>query len=110
MAHAIFFYVFSTIAIISAIMVTASKNTVHSVFFSRNISPRPELFPCWAELVSLEAATYAMTDGAQPRQPHGWRVDLQVLQEHAQDAVRPEAWIVHVQQEAQPPQVFHQQG
>ena len=33
MAHAIFFYVFSPIAIISAIMVTASKNTVHSVFF-----------------------------------------------------------------------------
>ena len=33
MAHAIFFYVFSTLAIISAIMVTASKNTVHSVFF-----------------------------------------------------------------------------
>ncbi len=33
MAHAIFFYFFSTIAIISAIMVTASKNTVHSVFF-----------------------------------------------------------------------------
>ena len=33
MAHAIFFYVFSTIAIISAIMVTVSKNTVHSVFF-----------------------------------------------------------------------------
>ena len=33
MAHAIFFYVFSLIAIISAIMVTASKNTVHSVFF-----------------------------------------------------------------------------
>jgi len=33
MAHAIFFYVFSSIAIISAIMVTASKNTVHSVFF-----------------------------------------------------------------------------
>ena len=33
MAHAIFFYVFSAIAIISAIMVTASKNTVHSVFF-----------------------------------------------------------------------------
>ena len=33
MAHAIFFYIFSTIAIISAIMVTASKNTVHSVFF-----------------------------------------------------------------------------
>ncbi len=32
-AHAIFFYVFSIIAIISAIMVTASKNTVHSVFF-----------------------------------------------------------------------------
>ena len=32
-AHAIFFYVFSTIAIVSAIMVTASKNTVHSVFF-----------------------------------------------------------------------------
>jgi NADH-quinone oxidoreductase subunit J len=33
MAHTIFFYVFSTIAIISAIMVTVSKNTVHSVFF-----------------------------------------------------------------------------
>ena len=32
-AHAIFFYIFSLIAIISAIMVTASKNTVHSVFF-----------------------------------------------------------------------------
>jgi len=33
MAHAIFFYIFSAIAIISAIMVTTSKNTVHSVFF-----------------------------------------------------------------------------
>tara|TARA_B100000579_G_scaffold377083_1_gene342928 strand:- start:124 stop:756 length:633 start_codon:yes stop_codon:yes gene_type:complete len=32
-AHSIFFYTFSVIAIISAIMVTASKNTVHSVFF-----------------------------------------------------------------------------
>jgi len=32
-AHAIFFYIFSTIAIISAIMLTVSKNTVHSVFF-----------------------------------------------------------------------------
>ena len=32
-AHSIFFYVFSIIAVISAIMVTASKNTVHSVFF-----------------------------------------------------------------------------
>ena len=32
-AHAIFFYIFSAIAIISAIMVTVSKNTVHSVFF-----------------------------------------------------------------------------
>ena len=32
-AHSIFFYTFSIIAIISAIMVTASKNTVHSVFF-----------------------------------------------------------------------------
>jgi len=32
-AHAIFFYIFSIIAIISAIMVTVSKNTVHSVFF-----------------------------------------------------------------------------
>ena len=32
-AHAIFFYLFSLIAIVSAIMVTASKNTVHSVFF-----------------------------------------------------------------------------
>ena len=32
-AHAIFFYKFSIIAVVSAIMVTASKNTVHSVFF-----------------------------------------------------------------------------
>ena len=32
-AHSIFFYTFSLIAIISAIMVTASKNKVHSVFF-----------------------------------------------------------------------------
>ena len=32
-AHAIFFYTFSVIAVISAIMVTVSKNTVHSVFF-----------------------------------------------------------------------------
>ena len=32
-AHSIFFYFFSIIAVISAIMVTASKNTVHSVFF-----------------------------------------------------------------------------
>ena len=31
--HAIFFYTFSLIAVISAIMVTVSKNTVHSVFF-----------------------------------------------------------------------------
>jgi NADH-quinone oxidoreductase subunit J len=33
LAHSIFFYSFSLIAIISAIMVTVSKNTVHSVFF-----------------------------------------------------------------------------
>jgi NADH-quinone oxidoreductase subunit J len=33
LAHAIFFYIFSLIAIVSAIMVTVSKNTVHSVFF-----------------------------------------------------------------------------
>ncbi len=32
-AHAVFFYFFSFIAIISAIMVTAARNTVHSVFF-----------------------------------------------------------------------------
>ena len=32
-AHSIFFYIFSFVAIFSAIMVTASKNTVHSVFF-----------------------------------------------------------------------------
>jgi NADH-quinone oxidoreductase subunit J len=32
-APSIFFYTFSIIAIISAIMVTTSKNTVHSVFF-----------------------------------------------------------------------------
>jgi len=33
MAHALFFYTFSLIAVFSAIMVTISKNTVHSVFF-----------------------------------------------------------------------------
>jgi NADH-quinone oxidoreductase subunit J len=33
LAHATFFYIFSLVAIISAIMVTVSKNTVHSVFF-----------------------------------------------------------------------------
>ena len=32
-AHAIFFYTFCIIDVVSAIMVTASKNTVHSVFF-----------------------------------------------------------------------------
>ena len=32
-AHTIFFYFFSIIAVFSAIMVIASKNTVHSVFF-----------------------------------------------------------------------------
>ena len=32
-AHSVFFYIFSLIAIISAVMVTVSKNTVHSVFF-----------------------------------------------------------------------------
>ena len=32
-AHTIFFYFFSVIAVFSAIMVIASKNTVHSVFF-----------------------------------------------------------------------------
>ena len=32
-SHSIFFYTFSLIAIFSAIMVIASKNTVHSVFF-----------------------------------------------------------------------------
>ena len=32
-AHSIFFYFFSTIAVISAMVVTVSKNTVHSVFF-----------------------------------------------------------------------------
>ena len=31
--HSIFFYIFSLIAIFSAIMVVVSKNTVHSVFF-----------------------------------------------------------------------------
>jgi NADH-quinone oxidoreductase subunit J len=33
LAHSLFFYFFSLIAIVSAIMVTVSKNTVHSVFF-----------------------------------------------------------------------------
>ena len=32
-AHAFFFYFFSFVAVVSAIMVTVSKNTVHSVFF-----------------------------------------------------------------------------
>ena len=31
--HSIFFYIFSIIAVFSAIMMTVSKNTVHSVFF-----------------------------------------------------------------------------
>ena len=31
--HSIFFYIFSIIAVFSAIMVTVSRNTVHSVFF-----------------------------------------------------------------------------
>jgi len=33
LAHSLFFYFFSTIAIFSAMMVTISKNTVYSVFF-----------------------------------------------------------------------------
>jgi len=33
LGHSIFFYTFSFIAIVSAIMLTVSKNTVHSVFF-----------------------------------------------------------------------------
>ena len=33
LAHSIFFYSFSIIAVFSAVMVTISKNTVHSVFF-----------------------------------------------------------------------------
>ena len=32
-AHSIFFYTFSFIAVVSAVMLTVSKNTVHSVFF-----------------------------------------------------------------------------
>ena len=31
--HAVFFYTFSIVAIFSSVMVLASKNTVHSVFF-----------------------------------------------------------------------------
>ncbi len=33
LAHSVFFYFFSTIAVFSAIMVTISRNTVYSVFF-----------------------------------------------------------------------------
>jgi len=33
MAHSLFFYLFSTIAVFSAMMVTISRNTVYSVFF-----------------------------------------------------------------------------
>ncbi len=33
LAHAVFFYLFSFIAIVSAIMMTVARNTVHSVFF-----------------------------------------------------------------------------
>ena len=33
LAHSLFFYFFSTIAIFSAVMVTVSKNSVYSVFF-----------------------------------------------------------------------------
>ena len=32
-AHSIFFYTFSFVAVVAAIMLTVSKNTVHSVFF-----------------------------------------------------------------------------
>ena len=33
LAHSLFFYLFSTIAVFSAVMVTISRNTVYSVFF-----------------------------------------------------------------------------
>ena len=33
LAHSLFFYLFSSIAVFSSIMVTVSRNTVHSVFF-----------------------------------------------------------------------------
>ena len=33
LAHTLFFYFFSTIAVFSALMVTISRNTVYSVFF-----------------------------------------------------------------------------
>ena len=33
LAHTLFFYFFSSIAVFSAVMVTVSKNTVYSVFF-----------------------------------------------------------------------------
>ena len=33
LAHSLFFYFFSTIAVFSAVMVTLSRNTVYSVFF-----------------------------------------------------------------------------
>ena len=33
LAHSLFFYFFSTIAVFSAVMVTVSRNTVYSVFF-----------------------------------------------------------------------------
>ena len=33
LAHSLFFYFFSTIAVFAAIMVTVSRNTVYSVFF-----------------------------------------------------------------------------
>ena len=33
LAHSLFFYFFSTIAVFSAVMVVVSRNTVYSVFF-----------------------------------------------------------------------------
>ena len=33
LAHSLFFYFFSTITVISSVLVTTSKNTVYSVFF-----------------------------------------------------------------------------
>ena len=33
LAHTLFFYFFSSIAVFSAVMVTISRNTVYSVFF-----------------------------------------------------------------------------
>ena len=60
-AHSIFFYSFSIIAVISAIMVTVSKNTVHSVFFLILVNNVLGLIPISANLTGNIAFTLVLS-------------------------------------------------